>query len=162
MSCKKRKRFPDSTRIIDVIGIQPADDLSRCCANAFVDSMSLSFILFGNPAQTGFIFFKNRKSFIRTPSIHYHILGIAEILRKHALYCTLNIATLIERGGNDRKTHRHVALSVKEAASKKTFQYSRAICSALLNCAARCLPRSTSCATSFSSFSRTEIASTIV
>src|SRR5580765_4650719 len=74
MRLEMLKHRADGTWIIDVVGIEPANDSSFCATNSFVNRVGLAAVAFGNPIQSAAITMKNIDGAVRATAIDDHVI----------------------------------------------------------------------------------------
>jgi hypothetical protein len=105
VSLKEVNRELESAGVVDVVGIQPADDLSTRNRESFVDGVRLSAIRLGYPATAGRILPQNVNCFISAAGVEDQQLNVLETLIENAQYGSLDESALIERGRYNRNAH---------------------------------------------------------
>ena len=93
---------------VDVVRVQPADDVAGCCPNAFVDRLRLTGIRLADDAQALAIGLEDAAGRVRARSVAHDVVEIGVVLVEHTPQRALDEAALIERGGDDRDPQHRV------------------------------------------------------
>ena len=89
----------ERTRVIDIIGVQPADDVAVGRPDPLVYRVRLTLVLFRNPSSAATGGLEYRQGIIRAGTIHHQMLDRSPGLDCHAFQRSTDELPLIERGG---------------------------------------------------------------
>src|SRR5438128_7309516 len=93
---------PQRARVVDVIRVQPSDDVTARDPETFVDRVRLSAIWFGYPSATSRIPSQDVERVVRTARVENEQLQTVDTLVQHTQQGAFDELALIERRDHDR------------------------------------------------------------
>src|SRR5207253_2072739 len=100
----------ECARAVQVVGVQPADDLARAETHSLVDGVRLTVVRLTDHPEISNVAVKNRARVIGAAAVAHDVVNGRVTLFEHATNGALDESALIQAGGNDGDTD-HVRLT---------------------------------------------------